>query len=65
MARQFSLPEVAALEVGQEAWLTLRPAVVKRKVDPYGKRHNKQFSVYRDSAGSRVTRLPDPEPRAE
>lgn len=67
MARPFSYPEVAALEVGQHALVSAPVSEVRRKVTLYGARNRKYFSVagLRDEGGHhavRVTRLPDPEP---
>jgi hypothetical protein len=60
MARAFGFPSVAALEVGQST--VLQGAVaseVKRKVGLYAARHNRRFTVTRDSDyGVRVTREP-------
>ena len=63
MARQFSYPEVAALEVGLSCRVYAPASEVKRKVALYGARNNKRFRV-ENPAGNfcRVIREPDPEP---
>lgn len=79
MARKFSYPEVQQLEEGDSTLIAGVRHKIKRRVDGYGKRSNKHFSVeymFGDSwinpegdvetrQSYRVTRLPDPEPRAE
>lgn len=69
MARPFSYPEVAALEVGQVCDVLAPVSEVRRKSGLYGRRNNKRFSVVESSEGgctdavpsrARVMRLPDP-----
>src|SRR3546814_18707682 len=47
MARPFSYPEVAALEVGQAARVDDNPTAIRRKVNEYAKRSEKLFSIAR------------------
>lgn len=60
MARPFSYPEVAALEVGQVCDVLAPVSEVRRKSGLYGKRNNKRFRIDRweGSEVCRVTRLP-------
>lgn len=59
MARPFSYPEVAALEVGQAARVDDNPTAIRRKVNEYAKRSEKLFSIARLSGcqSALVTRL--------
>lgn len=51
MARQFSYPEVAALEVGQSCVVAARASEVRRKVALYAARNNKSFLVHSPEKG--------------
>jgi len=64
MARPFSYPEVAALEVGGEVRISEHAPTVRQKVKGYAKRAGKAFSVRADRGAyyADVRRLPDPEP---
>lgn len=60
MARQFSYPEVAALEIGGTAYVKAPASEVKRKVALYAARNGKRFTVTNQSSETypcaRVTR---------
>lgn len=63
MARQFSWPEVAALEVGDSVVLLARASEVARKVFAYGKRQGKTFLITPPGKGqmsTTVTRITPP-----
>lgn len=64
MARQFSYPEVAALEVGLSCRVYAPASEVKRKVAQYAARNNKRFHVANDGESVMVHReaVTDPEP---
>jgi hypothetical protein len=65
MARPFSYPEVAALEVGRSVSLdyAVKLGDAKRKVKEYAKRSGRKFSVVgAPGCPVIVNRLPDPEP---
>ena len=69
MARPFSYPEVQKLKVG--GWTSIRPKSrqdAARKIAGFAKRSNRVFalgSAETVNGAYIVTRLPDPEPRAE
>lgn len=74
MARPFSIPAIPALAVGESHTVASDYGVVSRKVRGYASRSGKAFAIEPNPAGRivsereygvRVTRLPDPEPRAE
>ena len=67
MARPFSYPQVAALEVGDSVRIPEHAPTVRQKVKGYAKRARKAFEVRGDRGAyyADVRRLPDPEPRAE
>lgn len=63
MARPFSYPEVAALEIGQSCEVRAPASEVKRKVALYAIRNGRRFTVIRQKSSEApewalVTRLP-------
>lgn len=58
MARPFSLPAVAALEVGESCRVSIPAAEAKRKVALYAARNNKRFHVASDGESVMVHREP-------
>ena len=68
MARKFSIPTVAEMLVGETRTLPICYGEANRKIPPYAARNGKAFALTRPDKGyapTTVTRLPDPEPRAE
>lgn len=45
MARKFTWPSVAALEIGQSCGIGATVPEAKRKVGPYAARNNKRFNL--------------------
>ena len=69
MARRFGYPDVANLaEAGSSAYVPItneKPSYAAYKVRRWAARNGRAFTVETYQEAIRVTRLPDPEPRAE